>query len=426
MPETSLDVPSDVPAQPIDIGGIARLQFDAAAELLGLSDSMQDQLRMPFREVAVHVPVLMGDGSVRSFMGYRVQHNGARGPTKGGIRYHPDVDREEVQGLAALMTWKTALLDLPYGGAKGGIPVDPGELQRFELERLTRKFTERTALALGPYRDIPAPDMGTDAQVMAWLLDEYSGKRGYSPAVVTGKPVSLGGSLGRDEATGRGVLITMQEAARDYSLPWEGARASIQGFGNVGGHLATLLHEQGVRVVAVTDAWGGVLNEDGLDVPALHEHADRSGSVAEFPEAEPLNDYGFWRVPCDYLVPAALGSVITKEDNVADLDCRMVVEAANAPTTPIADKILEERGIPVVPDILANAGGAVVSYFEWTQNLQQLRWEIEAVREALKKKMVAAYRNVAETARERTISLRTAAYLIAVERVAETEELRGH
>lgn len=415
-----------VPAQPIDIGGIAQLQFEAAADLVGLDESMKDQLRIPFREVAVQVPVLMRDGTVRSFMGYRVQHNGSRGPTKGGIRYHPEVNIEEVRGLAALMTWKTALLDLPFGGGKGGVDVDPRQLERFELERLTRKFTERIALAIGPYRDIPAPDMGTNAQVMAWLLDEYSGKRGYSPAVVTGKPVSLGGSLGREEATGRGVMISMREAAKDFGVPWKGGRAAIQGFGNVGGHLARLLDEEGVRIVAVTDADGGVYHDTGLDVPALLEHASRSGTVAGFPDAEPLDDRGFWRVPCEFLVPAALGSVITKEDNVADLDCRMVVEAANAPTTPIADKILEERGIPVVPDILANAGGVVVSYFEWTQNLQQLRWELEQVREALEKKMVAAYRSVVEAARDGDLSLRTAAYTIAVKRVAETEELRGH
>ncbi len=416
----------ETPPTPIDIGGICQLQFQEAARILELDESVQDELRIPFRELSVHVPVLMRDGSVRSFQGFRVQHNGARGPTKGGIRYHPHVDREEVGGLAALMTWKTALLDVPFGGAKGGVSVDPKELELFELERLTRKFTERAALALGPYRDIPAPDMGTDAQVMAWLLDEYSSKRGYTPAVVTGKPVSLGGSLGRDEATGRGVMVTMREAARDFGITWAGGKAAIQGFGNVGGHLAALLDEEEVQVVAVTDADGGVVNEDGLDVPALLSHARRTGTVAEFPEADPLDDYSFWRVPCDYLVPAALGSVITKEDNVQDLDCRMVVEAANAPTTPIADKILYERGVPVIPDILANAGGVVVSYFEWTQNLQQMSWELEEVRQRLEKKMKAAYQDVVTLARKREVPLRTAAYTIAVERVAEAEALRGH
>ncbi|HEY0673077.1 MAG TPA: Glu/Leu/Phe/Val dehydrogenase dimerization domain-containing protein [Longimicrobiales bacterium] len=408
------------------VGDITHNQFEAAADLLGLEPAMRKRLSLPFREVAVQVPVLMDDGRVEIFMGYRVQHNGARGPTKGGVRYHPSVNIEEVRGLATLMTWKTALLDLPFGGGKGGVNVDPRILSRNELERLTRKFTERVAIVLGPYRDIPAPDMGTNAQTMAWMLDEYSSKKGYSPAIVTGKPVDLGGSLGREEATGRGVMIIMREAARDYGVTWKGGTAVIQGFGNVGLHLARILHEEGVRVIAVTDVDGGVLNEKGLDVPALIDHNERARTVGGFAGADALAGEKIWDIPCDYLVPAALGGVITKEDNVHKLDCKMVVEAANGPTTPIADKVLHDRGIPVLPDFLANAGGVVVSYFEWTQNLQQLRWELEQVNVALERKMVAAYRDVYRLAQEKQVPLRTAAYAIALKRVAYAEEMRGH
>ncbi len=415
-----------VPSQPISTGGIIATQFEDAADLLGLDASMRIILRVPFREIAVQVPLLMDDGTVRSFMGYRIQHNGARGPTKGGIRFHPSVDLDEVRGLAALMTWKTALLDLPFGGAKGGINVDPRALSATELERLTRKFTSRIAILLGPYRDIPAPDMGTNGQTMAWMMDEYSARRGYTPAIVTGKPIELGGSLGREAATGRGAAIVMREAARDYGLPWKGASAVIQGFGNVGSNLASELHARGVRVLAVTDVDGGVYADDGLDIPALLEHAGEAGTVAGFASADAVSNDQLWRIPCDFLVPAALGGVITKEGNVDDLDCKMVVEAANGPTTPIADKVLEARRIPVLPDFLANAGGVVVSYFEWTQNLQQIRWPLERVNEALEQKMVEAYRAVTELARGRSVPLRTAAYAIALRRVADAERMRGH
>ena len=410
----------------LDVKDITTNQFERAADLLGLNQSMRKRLSTPFREVTVQVPVLMDDGRVEIYMGYRVQHNGARGPTKGGIRYHPSVDLDEVRGLAALMTWKTALLDLPFGGGKGGVGVDPRTLSRNELERLTRKFTERIALAIGVYRDIPAPDMGTNAQVMAWMLDEYSQKKGYSPAIVTGKPINLGGSLGREEATGRGVMITMREAARDYGMPWKGATAVIQGFGNVGSFLAEFLHGEGVRVIAVTDVEGGVHNPGGLDVPALLAYNKQAKTVVGFSNAEPISNEEIWRLPCDYLIPAALGGVITKEDNVDVLQCKMLVEAANGPTTPIAEKILEERGIPVLPDFLANAGGVVVSYFEWTQNLQQLRWELDQVNAGLERKMTAAYREVYNLAKERSVTLRTAAYAIALQRVASAEEMRGH
>jgi glutamate dehydrogenase (NAD(P)+) len=401
-------------------------QFDRAADLLGLGGSMRERLCHPFREITVQVPVLMDTGDVEVFLGHRVQHNGARGPTKGGIRYHPSVDLHEVRGLATLMTWKTALMDLPFGGAKGGVSVDSHRLSTRELERLTRKFTERIAIALGPYRDIPAPDMGTNAQTMAWMLDEYSQKKGYSPAVVTGKPVSLGGSLGREEATGRGVMIVMREAAREHGITWVGSTAAIQGFGNVGSHLAKCLFDEGVKVLAITDADGGVQNDGGLDIDALLSHAAKHRTVGGFSGGEPLGHEDLWRIPCDFMIPAALGGVITKEGNASVMECRMVVEAANAPTTPIADKILDERGITVLPDFLANAGGVVVSYFEWTQNLQQMRWELDQVRAGLERKMVTGYREVADLAKLRGVSLRTAAYAIALRRVADAEELRGH
>ena len=417
---------ASAPAVPMMAEDITTNQFDKAADLLGLAQSMRLRLRTPFREVTVQVPVLMDNGEVEVFLGHRVQHNGARGPTKGGVRYHPTVDLHEVRGLATLMTWKTALLDLPFGGAKGGVNVDSHRLSVRELERLTRKFTERIAIALGPYRDIPAPDVGTNAQTMAWMLDEYSQKKGYSPAVVTGKPVSLGGSLGREEATGRGVMIAMREAARDFGMPWQGATAAIQGFGNVGSHLAQGLAAEGVKVLAITDAEGGVYSQNGLDIDALLAYAREHRSVAGFPNADALSNDKLWEVPCDFMVPAALGGVITKETNASTLQCRMVVEAANAPTTPIADKILEERGIHVLPDFLANAGGVVVSYFEWTQNLQQMRWDLDQVNAGLEKKMVAAYREVLTLAKERSVSLRTAAYAIALRRVADAEDLRGH
>lgn len=421
-----MTVTASTPAGHLRVGDITHNQFEKAADLLGLTPAMRKRLSIPFREISVQIPVLMDDGSVEIFMGYRVQHNGSRGPTKGGVRYHPTVDIEEVRGLATLMTWKTALLDLPFGGAKGGVDVDVKKLSRNELERLTRKFTERIAIILGPYRDIPAPDVGTNGQVMAWMLDEYSAKKGYTPAIVTGKPVDLGGSLGREEATGRGVMIVMREAAKDYGVPWRGSRAVIQGFGNVGAHLARILHEEGVNVIAVTDADGGVANDKGLDIPALFAHAQKHGTVRGFESAESMTNEKLWTVPCEFMVPAALGGVITKEDNATVLDCKFLVEAANGPTTPIADKVLEERGIIVLPDFLANAGGVVVSYFEWTQNLQQLRWELEQVQSALERKMVAAYRDVYALAQERGVDLRTAAYAIALSRVAAAEEMRGH
>ena len=406
---------------------IVASQFDRAADLIGLEGYMRRILMSPFREVQVEVPVRMDDGRIEVFTGYRIQHNGARGPCKGGIRYHPDADHDEVLGLATIMTWKTALMDIPFGGAKGGVTVDPKKLSKLELERLTRRFTQRISIMLGPYRDIPAPDVNTNAQVMAWILDEYSSRHGYTPAAVTGKPVSLGGSLGREEATGRGVMYVMTEYARDFGIPLKGSRIVIQGFGNVGGHLARLLAaEAGARIVAVADVNGGIANERGLDVPALLAHSAARRPVSEFPGGEAITNAALWTIPCEWLVPAALGGVITRETNARNVDCRVLVEGANEPTTPTADLILAERGIAVIPDFLANAGGVTVSYYEWSQNLQQYRWTHEQVNRELHATITKAYVGVRDLAKAKGVTFRTAAYAIALQRVAEAERLRGN
>ena len=408
---------------------IVQNQFERAADLINLEAYMRKILMSPFREVQVEVPVRMDDGRIEVFTGYRIQHNGARGPCKGGIRYHPEADHDEVLGLATIMTWKTALMDIPFGGAKGGVTVDPKKLSKLELERLTRRFTQRIAIVLGPYRDIPAPDVNTNAQVMAWILDEYSSRQGYTPAVVTGKPVSLGGSLGREEATGRGVMYVMQEYARDFGIPLKGGRGGvvIQGFGNVGSHLARLLDsEAGAKVVAVSSVEGGVYNDQGLDVPGLLAHVAQGKPVTEWKAGKRITNEELWAIPCDWLVPAALGGVITKEANAQTVDCKVVVEGANEPTTPTADLILEERGIAVIPDFLANAGGVTVSYYEWAQNLQQYRWTHEQVNRELKATITKAYVSVRDLAKERKVTFRTAAYGIALQRVADAERLRGN
>jgi len=407
---------------------IVRSQFDFASDLIGLEDYMRQILVHPFRSVKVEVPVRMNDGSFQVFEGYRVQHNGARGPCKGGVRFHPEADELEVLGLATTMTWKTALLDVPFGGAKGGVQVDPRKLSLRELEAVTRVFTSRIAIVLGPYRDVPAPDMGTNAQVMAWMFDEYSKRGGYSPASVTGKPVSLGGSLGREEATGRGVMYTMQDYSNDFGVPLEGGSVVIQGFGNVGAHLARLLHEQGTKITAISDVDGGLHNDQGLDIPALFKHSYlERRPVPEFRGGgDVISNEDIWRIPCDWLVPAALGSVITREKNATTIDCRVVVEAANSPVTPVSDKILEDRGITVLPDFLVNAGGVVVSYYEWVQNLQQHPWSLEQVNTELKRKMHTAYRSVFKIVEDKGVPWRTAAYTISLGRVAEAERLRGH
>jgi glutamate dehydrogenase (NAD(P)+) len=406
---------------------IVQSQFDRAANLINLESYMRRILLSPFREMTVDLPVRMDDGRIEVFTGYRIQHNGARGPCKGGIRYHPQADHDEVLGLATIMTWKTALMDIPFGGAKGGVTVDPRKLSLLELERLTRRFTQRIAIILGPYRDIPAPDVNTNAQVMAWILDEYSNRQGYTPAVVTGKPLSLGGSLGREEATGRGVMYVMEEYARDFGIPLKGASVVIQGFGNVGSHLARLLDtEAGAKVICVSDVDGGIVNEQGLDIPGLLAHVAAKRPVSEWSGGKAITNTELWGIPCDWLVPAALGGVITKEHNAWSVNCKVIVEAANEPTTPTADLILEGRGIAIIPDFLANAGGVTVSYYEWAQNLQQYRWSHEQVNRELKTTITKAYAAVRDLSKQRQVTFRTAAYAIAIQRVAEAERLRGN
>ena len=398
--------------------------FDKGADAVGLEDDLRLLLKTPFREVKVEVPVRMSNGRIEVFLGYRVQHSGARGPMKGGLRYHPEVDLDEVRSLASLMTWKTALLDLPFGGAKGGITCDPLQMTEDELEHMTRRFTSRMGLAWGLHRDIPAPDLNTDARVMAWIMDEYSQHYGYTPGIVTGKPLALGGSPGREAATGRGVSIATREAARDFGIELKGARVAIQGFGNVGSHAGRFLHEMGARIVAVSDLGGGLFAAGGLPFPELFEHARDRHTIQGFGLGERISNADLLTLDCDILIPAALGGAITRE-NARQVRASMVVEAANSPVTTAADSILQERGIQVVPDILANAGGVTVSYFEWVQNIQALTWEEAEVNARLERMMTRAYRSVVERMRSGPIPMRTAAFALAIERVAETETLRG-
>ena len=401
------------------------LFFDRAADHVGLAEEMRPVLRTSYRELTVQVPVRMDDGELRVFEGYRVQHNAARGPYKGGVRYHEEADLDEVRALASLMTWKTAVLDIPFGGAKGGVRVDPTGMSEAEKERLTRRYTQMISYILGVNRDIPAPDVNTDAQTMAWMMDAYSSRYGYTPAIVTGKPVELGGSYGRDAATGRGVVYCLEEAARDLGVDLDGATVAIQGFGNVGSWAARLVGETGCRVVAVSDVRGGVYRGDGLDVQALFDHAGQARTVVGAPGTEELDNAALLELDVDVLIPAALDRVINRA-NADRVRARMIVEAANHPVTPSADDVLRERGVIVVPDILANAGGVTASYFEWVQNIQQFRWDEEQVNTELRKKMSSAWRNVQSRATVDAIPLRLAAFAIAVERVDRASHLRGY
>ena len=398
--------------------------FDRAADRLDLPHGCRQMLRTPWRELAVQVPVRMDDGRIEVFSGYRVQHNGARGPYKGGVRFHPEADQEEVRALASLMTWKTALMGLPYGGAKGGVQCDPKQLSEGELNRLTRRYTINIEHLLAPNRDIPAPDLGTNSQTMAWMMDAYGQLHGHSPAIVTGKPVELGGSLGRESATGQGVAYILQEAAKDLGLNLQDVGVVIQGCGNVGSWAARLLHQNGCRVIAVSDVAGGIYNPRGLDIPRLAEHKMAGSSVVEFSGGEGISNAEVLELQCDVLIPAAIDNVITAR-NASKVKAKVVLEAANHPITVEADNILNDRGIVVLPDILVNAGGVTVSYFEWTQNLQEFRWEEDRVNEELRKVIVRAYRAVHEKARADGITYREAAFEIGVGRVAQAVNLRG-
>ena len=401
--------------------------FERAAAIDELSDAAIAVLTGTYRELRVQVPVRRDDGSLEVYTGYRVQHNGARGPYKGGTRYHPTADLDEVRALASLMTWKTALVDVPFGGAKGGIQVDPTGMSESELERMSRRYFSQIGHIIGPTRDIPAPDVNTNAQVMSWFMDEYGRKYGHTTQVVTGKPVALGGSRGREAATGRGVVTVMGEAAKDLGLdPPDGLSVAIQGFGNVGSWTARLAHAGGYRVVAVSDVNGGIHREEGIDIPQLIEHQLAHGTVTGFGDADAISNEDLLTMSCDVLVPAALGEVITHE-NADQVDCRIVVEAANHPVTPVADRILADRGVTVVPDILANAGGVTVSYYEWVQNNQEMQWDEADVNGRLREKMRTAYQSCRDfQAGHDGLSLREAAFALAVARVVEAAQLRGY
>jgi glutamate dehydrogenase (NAD(P)+) len=398
--------------------------FKKAARIMDVGERIETLLATPLRSVSVQVSIELDNGEIRTFKGYRVQHDNARGPMKGGLRFHPDVNDDEVLGLASLMTWKTAVVNLPYGGAKGGIQCNPAELSVKELERLTRKFVDQIHDVIGPTRDIPGPDMNTNPQVMAWIMDQYSRYHGHSPAVVTGKPIDLYGSRGREAATARGLLYVAREILRDVGQQVTGTRFAIQGFGNVGSHAARLFHEDGGKIVAVSDVHGGVMNPKGLDVPALFDHVKKNGTVRGFSGGAPCRNEDVLVADCDVLVPAAIGGVITKQV-AAEVRARIVLEGANAPSTPEADEVFEQRGVLVVPDILANAGGVTVSYFEWVQNMQHVTWDEERVNGELQRVMKEAYEKVGQISRTRKLPLRTSAYVLAIGRVGKATVLRG-
>ena len=398
--------------------------FRKAARIMDVGERIETLLATPLRELTVQVTIELDSGEIRTFRGYRVQHDNSRGPMKGGLRYHPLLDMEECVGLASLMTWKTAVVNLPFGGAKGGICCDPAALSVKELERLTRKFVDQVQDVIGPMRDIPAPDVNTNPQVMAWVMDQYSKYHGHSPAVVTGKPLDLYGSKGREVATARGLLLLCREVLSDAGLPIKGGRFAVQGFGNVGSHAARLLQEDGGRIVAVSDVHGAVKNPAGLDVPALFEHVKRLGTVKGFPNGTACTNEEVLAADCEVLVPAALGNAITRH-NANDVRARIILEGANGPLDAEADEILEKRGVLVVPDILASAGGVTVSYLEWVQNMQHLTWDEERVNTELDRVMREAYERVSQLGRTRKVSLRTAAYILAIGRVGKATVLRG-
>lgn len=398
--------------------------FHRAADLLKLNDRQRTSLITPYREIKVECSIVKDDGTLGTFVGYRVQHDNSRGPMKGGIRYHPQVDIDEVNALAQLMTWKTAVVDLPYGGAKGGISVDPKTLSPAELQRLTRVFTQKLADVIGPYSDIPAPDMGTNAQTMAWIVDEYSKFRGYAPGVVTGKPVELGGSLGRDAATGRGLLFAAECLFADLGKSVKDFTYAVQGFGNVGSWAARLIHAAGGKVVTVSDVTGAVRNPAGLDVPKLYEHAQQTKGVKGFGGGEAYPAEDILADAVDVLVPAALGDVLTAK-NADRVKAKIILEGANHPTDIEADAILQKKGVTMLPDIFANAGGVTVSYFEWVQNVQMYRWDEDKVNAELKRTMTKAYADLKATRAKHGCDWRTAAFALAVERVNRASDLRG-
>lgn len=418
-------LPSYLQADHLGPWGIFLQQVDRVEPYLGNLARWVETLKRPKRILVVDVPIHMDDGRVAHFEGYRVQHNTSRGPGKGGVRFHQDVTLSEVMALSAWMSIKNAAVNVPYGGAKGGIRVDPKTLSRGELERMTRRYTSEIGIIIGPSKDIPAPDVNTNEQIMAWMMDTYSMNQGATATgVVTGKPVDLGGSLGRREATGRGVFTVGAEAAKNIGLDVSTARIAVQGFGNVGGIAAKLFAEAGSRIVAVQDHGGAIYREAGLDVPTLLKHVAEKGTVAGFEAAEKLAVEKFWDVPCDILIPAALEQQITK-DNAHRIQARMVIEGANGPTTPDADDILHDRNVLVVPDVIANAGGVTVSYFEWVQDFSSFFWDEDEINKRLVRVMQHAFAGVWQVAQQHKVSLRTATFIVACQRILQSRELRG-
>jgi len=416
---------NDVSSAALNPYVMAVQQFELAAEKLNLSEDMREILRQPKRELSVNFPVRLDSGRIKTFTGYRVQHNVNRGPAKGGIRYSPDVTLDEVRALAMWMTWKCAVVGIPYGGAKGGVICDPKHMTPAELERMTRRYTTEISGIIGPHSDIPAPDVNTNSQVMAWMMDTYSMHAGFSvPAVVTGKPLSIGGSEGRNDATATGVLFVTRQAAKRIGMPLKGAKVSIQGYGNAGSVAARLFHNEGAKIVAVSDTQGGIYNESGLDPSAVLRHKQESGTVVGFPQAQQVRVQDVLELPCDILIPAATEGVITVK-NAERVQARIVAEAANGPTTPEADLILFKRNCLVIPDILANAGGVTVSYFEWVQDLQSFFWGVEEIVQKLEIIMNRAFTSVAEKADQHSCDLRLAANMLAISRVAEATQIRG-
>ena len=404
---------------------IVRHYFDIACDRLGLRDDLRTVFWSPYREVTVQIPVKLSDGKIHVYSGYRIQHNGARGPYKGGVRFHPEVDIDEVRALASLMSWKTAIAGVPFGGAKGGVNCPADQLERDEVQKIARSFMSKIEKVLGPTRDIPAPDVNTDAQVMAWFMDEYGKLHGHTPAICTGKPIELEGSYGREAATGRGCVYMFREAAPHLGLSPADVTFAVQGFGNVGSWAARLMHQLGCRMVAVSDAHGAIRNDAGIDPDALHTFVSEGGKLTEFEGAEPIDADDLVAVECDVFIPAALGGMI-HEGNADRMSCKMLIEGANSPTTPTADAILNEKGVYTVPDVMANAGGVVVSYFEWVQNLQHFRWEEREVNDKLSTIMRRAYREVSARAKEEGIPLREASYEVGIERVVQAARTRGY
>ena len=398
--------------------------FDTAATFLKLDSGIKELLKNPWRELKVSIPITMDSGELKVFSGYRVQHNAARGPYKGGVRYHPDADINEIESLASLMTWKTALVDIPFGGAKGGVQCNPLELSNTELNRITRRYTHNISHILGVNRDIPAPDLGTNSQTMAWMMDAYGQTYGYTPGIVTGKPVQLGGSVGRESATGLGVFFLLEQFANDLNIDRSKTRIVIQGSGNVGLWTALFAYEGGFKIIAISDVNGGIFSSNGLNILELKRYLEQNKSIANFPNSEPISNSDLLELECDFLIPAAIDRVIN-ETNVSRIKPNYIIEAANHPITPEADKILQDKNVTIIPDLIANSGGVIVSYFEWTQNLYQHKWSEERISTELKTIIINAFNEVKILSQTENMSYRQAAFSIGIAKVLEASRLRG-